>query len=57
MSYLKVNKQNLDDLVDESFVKIGSTSMEGAILTQYSNNNNKTILVVDSFGEEVFIIN
>lgn len=56
MVYLKINKQDLEEFVDESFMPIESLVIEGAILTQYRDNTGQEVLVFDSFGDDLFII-
>jgi hypothetical protein len=56
MVHLKVNKQDLEEFVGEGFTRVSTLEMQGAVLTQYQDIANKTVLIVDALGEEVFVI-
>jgi hypothetical protein len=46
----------LEEFVGEGFTRVSTLEMQGAVLTQYQDIANKTVLIVDALGEEVFII-
>jgi hypothetical protein len=56
MVHLKVNKQDLEEFVGKGFTRVSTLEMQGAVLTQYQDIANKTVLIVDALGEEVFVI-